>query len=310
MALEERTEMGLVLETETVGYLLDGKGSGTKEGFGSPGEGKFDTGTGCHAECFFDSIGDIPGGEAELFGIPVEVVVPVAMSVHKVQETACDLFIAGERGYILFGVGDVSCQEMEEGIDQIHRRRSVLGVDHFSEEVKIMNNTLNFLRTHVPDGMYIDMGDEGEGELEIHLHHKLARDGHHIELHVFGGRFQPPHEEIGNDQIAVIRLEVVILVVDRGLESAFCDKLKRIAGREILGGQVFQEEVGRRAVKFHDRYVVHGGLSGNKTHPFEDREISQDSILIFLFFSHKRANQIYGLEQFGCKDTTIFRHMQ
>ena len=64
MALEERTEMGLVLETETVGYLLDGKGGGTKERFGSPGEGKFDTGTGCHAECFFDSIGDIPGGEA------------------------------------------------------------------------------------------------------------------------------------------------------------------------------------------------------------------------------------------------------
>ena len=142
--------------------------------------------------------------------------------------------------------------------------------------------------------------------MEIHLHHKLARDGHHIEFQVFGGRFQPPHEEIGNDQIAVIRLEVVFLVVDRDLESAFCDKLERIAGREILGGQVFQEEVGRRAVKFHDSYVVHGGLSWNKTHPFEDREISQDSILIFLFSSHKRTNQIYGLEQFGCKGTTIF----
>ena len=271
VALEESTEMGLVLETETVGYFLDGEGCGTKERFGTLCEGKFDTGTGSHAECFFDRIGDIPGGEEELFGIPVEIVVPVAMSVHKVQETARDLFIAGGRGNILFGVGDVSCQKMEEGIDQMHRRRSVLGVDDFAEEFEIMDYALYFLRTHVPDGMYIDMGDEGEWELEIHLHHKLARDGHHIELHVFGVRFQPPHEKIGNDQIAVIRLEVVILVVDRGPESAFCDKLERIAGREILGGQdYFLEEAGRRAVKFHDSYVVHGGLSGNKTHPFED----------------------------------------
>ena len=270
MALEESTEMGLVLETETVRYFLDGEGCGTKERFGSLCEGKFDTGAGSHAECFFDRIGDIPGGEEELFGVPVEIVVPVAMSVHKVQETTRDLFIAGDRGYILFGVGDVSCQKMEEGIDQMHRRRSVLGVDDFAEEFEIMDYALYFLRTHVPDGMYIDMGDEGEWELEIHLHHKLARDGQPIELHVFGGRYQPPHEKIGNDQIAVIRLEVVILVVDRGPESAFCDKLERIAGREILGGQVFQEEVGRRTVKFHDSYVVHGGLSGNKTHPFED----------------------------------------
>ena len=47
VALEESTEMGLVLETETVRYFLDGEGCGTKERFGTLCEGKFDTGTGC-----------------------------------------------------------------------------------------------------------------------------------------------------------------------------------------------------------------------------------------------------------------------
>ena len=160
MALEEGTEMGLVLESELVCYFLDGEGCGTKERFGSLCEGKFDTGAGGHAEGFFDGIGDIPGGEAELFGIPIEVVVPVAISIHKVHETACDLFIAGGRGYILFGVGDVSCQKMEEGIDQEHRCRTVLGVDDFAEQVKITDNTLHLLCAHVPSGVYIDMGNE------------------------------------------------------------------------------------------------------------------------------------------------------
>ena len=306
VALEEGTEMGLVYEAKLVRYFLDGEGGGTKERLGTLGEGMLNTGTCGHSDSLFDRVGDIPGGEAELLGVPVEVVVSLAMLVHQLHETARDLFASGERGYILFGVGDVSCQKMEEGIDQEHRCRTVFGVDDFAEEFEIMDYALYFLRTHVPNGMYIDMGDEGKGELQIHLHHKLARDGHHIEFHVFGGRFQLSHKEIGNDQIAVVRLEVIALVVDRGSKSTFCNKLERVAWGEILGGQDFQEEVGRRAVKFHDSNVVHGGLSGNKTHPFEDREISQNSILIFLFFSHKRVNQIYGLEQFGCKGTTIF----
>ena len=63
MALEECAEMGLVLETELVGYFLDGEGGGIKERLGTLGEGTLDTRAGGHTDRFFDRIRYIAGGE-------------------------------------------------------------------------------------------------------------------------------------------------------------------------------------------------------------------------------------------------------
>ena len=166
---------------------------------------------------------------------------PVTISIHEVHETACNLFVAGEKSIFILVFGNVSREEMEEGIDQVHSGRTVLCVNDFAEEAEIVNDTLNLLRAHVPDRVDIDMRDEREGKLQVHLHHKLARDGHHIEFHVVGGRLQAAHEEIGDNQIAVIRMKAVVLVVDRGSESSFRNKLNHVARRKKLGGQGFQE---------------------------------------------------------------------
>ena len=71
MPFEEGAEMGLVGEAELVCYFLDGEGCGTKKRFSALHECLLDTFACSHAERFFDSIGDIAGREAELFGIPI-----------------------------------------------------------------------------------------------------------------------------------------------------------------------------------------------------------------------------------------------
>ena len=94
VAFEKCAEMGLVLESELVGYLLYGHRRRDKKCFGALREGLLDAGTGSHAEGLFDRIGDISGGEAHLSGVPVKVMVLLAVGINQVHKTSCYLFIA------------------------------------------------------------------------------------------------------------------------------------------------------------------------------------------------------------------------
>ena len=159
MALEEGTEMGLVLETETVRYFLDGESCGTKERLGALGEGMLDTGAGSHAKRFFDGIGDIPGSETELFGIPVEVVVSLAMLVHQPHKAAGDFFVAGHGGDVLlrkmiqFGFRQI----IEERTYQMNSRLAVFVVEHFAHQMEILLQAFHPFRADIPHRMDVDV---------------------------------------------------------------------------------------------------------------------------------------------------------
>ena len=168
VALEESTEMGLVLEAELVGYLLDGKGGGTKERFGTPGEGMLDAGAGSHAKRFLDRIGDITCGKAELFCVPVEIVVLIAIEIKQVHESSCDFFVAGHR-FVIPHCKIFPREVMEERPHQIDRRRAILFLNQLLKQIEIVHRSLEFLRAHLPMRTDIDMGDESKRKLGIDL---------------------------------------------------------------------------------------------------------------------------------------------
>ena len=175
-------------------------------------------------------------------------------------------------------------------MDEKHGGCAVSRGHHFAKQVKITDNTLHRLCAHVPNGVDIDMGNERQRELEIHLRHKFAGDGDYIEFHLLAVWFQPPHKELRGYQIAIVRVEIVRVVVDRGFKSTAGNKLQGVTRRKILFGERFPEQIRRTTLKFHYRDVVHGSLSGDKTHPLKHRVIDQYLVFVFVFFSHNRTN--------------------
>lgn len=59
MAFEECAEMALVLETELVGYFLNGFSCGKEQSFCPLDKDMFNTSAGSYAERLFDRVGDI-----------------------------------------------------------------------------------------------------------------------------------------------------------------------------------------------------------------------------------------------------------
>ena len=101
VAFEEGAEMGLVLETELVGYLLYGFSCGKEQCFCPLDKDMFNTSAGSYAKRLFDGVGYVACGEAKLVGIPIERVLLLTMGIHKVHKSACYLFVAGHFSGVL-----------------------------------------------------------------------------------------------------------------------------------------------------------------------------------------------------------------
>lgn len=220
MALEEGTEMGLVLEAELVRYFLDGEGCGTKERFGTLGEGLLDAGAGSHAKRFFDGIGNITGGETKLFGVPVEIVVLIAIEINQVHEPSCDFFVAGHR-FVIPHLKIFPREEMEERPHQIDRRRAILILNQLLKQIEIVHRSLEFLRAHLPMRAYIDMGDESKRELGIDFLEEFTRkrqDSHFdMILRIIGFFYQ----KIGRNEKTLIRFDSIWLIIHNDPQFTF-----------------------------------------------------------------------------------------
>ena len=85
VAFEECAKMALVLESELVCYLLYGQRGGDKKCFGTLHECAFNKRTGGHSERLFNRVCDIARRKAHLSGVPVKVMVLLAVASNKYQ---------------------------------------------------------------------------------------------------------------------------------------------------------------------------------------------------------------------------------
>lgn len=86
VAAEECSEMGLVLETKPVGYLLDSEAGGGKQRLRLQENVLVEPRANRLASRFFDNIGQIFGRDAQLLRIPRYILVQDAILLHKAKE--------------------------------------------------------------------------------------------------------------------------------------------------------------------------------------------------------------------------------